>query len=283
MNISSHEKYLGDILQDNGKIDKTIEDRVAKGYGKVSEILAILSEVPLGKHRVEMGLHLRQAMFINGVLFNSDAWHGVTKTDIEKFEIIDNFLLKSIVKAHSKTTTVFTHLETGTLPISFIIASRRLNYLHNILKRNKSEMLLNVFKAQQEKPLKGDFIKLIEDDLNYLNEVYDENKFKSMSKNMFKKYIKNKIRDAAFKYLKNEQEQKSKVKNIKYTKFKIQKYLKSGLFSNYEVEILFKLRSRNIDVKSNFKTKYEKEINQNLQCRMKNCTEIEDQPHILKC
>ena len=90
-------------------------------------------------------------------------------------------------------------------------------------------MLLNVFKAQQEKPpLKGDFVKLIEDDLNLINEVYNENKFKSMNKNMFKKYIKNKIRDAAFKYLKNEQEQKSKVKNIKYTKFKIQKYLKSN-------------------------------------------------------
>ena len=64
MNRSSQEKYLGDILQDNGKLDKTIEDRVAKGYGKVSEILAILSEVPLGKYRVQMGLHLRQAMFI---------------------------------------------------------------------------------------------------------------------------------------------------------------------------------------------------------------------------
>ena len=59
--------------------------------------------------------------------------------------------------------------------------------------------------------------------------------------------------------------------------------MKSNLFSNYQVEILFKLRSQNIDVKSNFKTKYEKELNQNLQCRMKNCTEIEDQPHILKC
>ena len=38
-----------------------------------------------------------------------------------------------------------------------------------------------------------------------------------------------------------------------------------------------------IDVKSNFKTKYENKINQNLLCRMKNCTEIEDQPHLLKC
>ena len=67
----------------NGKIDKTIDDRVAKGFGKISEIIAILSEVPLRKYWVQMGLHLRQAMFLNGVLFNSEACHGVTETDIK--------------------------------------------------------------------------------------------------------------------------------------------------------------------------------------------------------
>ena len=76
-------------------------------------------------------------------------------------------------------------------------------------------MLLNVYKAQKEKPLKGDFAKLIEEDLNLINEIYNETKFKSMSKNKLKKYIKNKIHDAAFKYLKVEQEQKSKIKHIK--------------------------------------------------------------------
>ena len=47
-----------------------------------------------------------------------------------------------------------------------------------------------------------------------------------------------------------------KVKNIIYKKFTIQKYLMSNYFSNFEVEILNKLRSRNINVKSNFKTKF---------------------------
>ena len=55
------------------------------------------------------------------------------------------------------------------------------------------------------------------------------------------------------------------------------------MFSNYEVEMLFRLRSRNIDVKSNFKTKYEKESNSNLQCRMNNCNDIEDQQHLINC
>ena len=59
---SDREKYLGDILDKTGKIRATIEDRQKKGYGLVSEILAILNEIPLGQYKMEIGLHLRQAM-----------------------------------------------------------------------------------------------------------------------------------------------------------------------------------------------------------------------------
>ena len=43
MEESEEEKYLGDILLNNAKMTKTVEDRRAKGYGFVSQILAILS------------------------------------------------------------------------------------------------------------------------------------------------------------------------------------------------------------------------------------------------
>ena len=66
-------------MTDDGKINKTIEDRKAKGFVLISSILAILHEIPLGKFKIEMGLHLRQAMLINGILYNSEAWHGLTE------------------------------------------------------------------------------------------------------------------------------------------------------------------------------------------------------------
>lgn len=51
MEPSNHEKYLGDILTNDGKIQKQVEDRISNGRGKVSQILAILSEIPLGKFK----------------------------------------------------------------------------------------------------------------------------------------------------------------------------------------------------------------------------------------
>ena len=72
------------------------------------------------------------------------------------------------------------------------------------------------------------------------------------------------------------------IKNIQYKKFQIGRYLKSNLFTNYEVQTLSKLRSRNIDVKANFKTKYTFDNVEKLECSL-GCPEVEDQQHILKC
>ena len=76
---STKEKYLGDIVDESGKIKQTVEERRSKVFAIVNGILAILEEVPLGKYRMEIGLKLRQAMLLIGILYNSEAWHGITE------------------------------------------------------------------------------------------------------------------------------------------------------------------------------------------------------------
>ena len=82
MNEAQQEKYLGDFIDTSGTIRKTVEERKNKGYGIVSEIIAILDEIPLGRYKLEIGLKLRQAMLLNGILFNSEAWHAHCKKNI---------------------------------------------------------------------------------------------------------------------------------------------------------------------------------------------------------
>ena len=64
-------------------------------------------------------------MLINGVLFNSEVWHGIDDNDVHALEGIDEHLLRSLVKAHAKTPMEFLYLETGAIPIRFLISSRR--------------------------------------------------------------------------------------------------------------------------------------------------------------
>ena len=59
METSIKSKYLGDIIDNSGTIRANIDDRRAKGFAIINEILAILEEIPLGSYRMEIGLSLR--------------------------------------------------------------------------------------------------------------------------------------------------------------------------------------------------------------------------------
>ena len=82
---------------------------------------------------MQVGLILRDAMFLDGILTNCEAWHFISKRNIEELEIMDRSLLRFITGAHVKTQKGFLYLETGALDIEKIIAHRRMMYLQTIL------------------------------------------------------------------------------------------------------------------------------------------------------
>ena len=75
-------------------------------------------------------------MFLNGILHNSEAWHGLTDAHIASLESLDLALLKGILNSHAKTTKEFLYLECGVVPIKWIIIQRRINFLKHILSRD---------------------------------------------------------------------------------------------------------------------------------------------------
>ena len=65
--------------------------------------MAIIEEFPFGQHKLEVAMKLREAMLLNGILYNSEPWHGITQKHIKNLEAVDEALLRNILKAHSKT------------------------------------------------------------------------------------------------------------------------------------------------------------------------------------
>ena len=102
MKCSKQESYLGDIIHQSGKVRPNIEKRKSKGYGNISNILAMVNEIPFAHWKVEAGLKLRQAMLINGILFNAQAWQGIQLKDIILLEKVDEALLRWLLSAHPK-------------------------------------------------------------------------------------------------------------------------------------------------------------------------------------
>ena len=285
MKNSKQEKYLGDIVDCTGSIKATVQERISRGWGIISEIKAILSEIPLGKYKLEMGLKLRQAMLINGTLFNSEAWHSVSTEDIRGLEKVDEALLRYLLDCHAKVPLEFLYLESGSIPIRHILSSRRINYLQTILKRDPEELIRRIYEAQVLKPCDGDFADLVKKDLQSIGVPLDTEKIRNTGRQQFKTYIKQKVSLTAFRYLKNLQSGHSKIREIQYTKLNIQPYLLSQLFINNESKVLAALRSRTHEsFKSNFRNLY----GGNTECPLK-CWENgeipkqDTQQHILEC
>ena len=77
--------------------------------------------------------------------------------------------------------------------------------------------MLRIFNAQSESPLEGDFAKLIETDFELINEPFNKRLIASMNKKQFKKWVKSKIKKAAFNALIKDKvsDNNKKIQNIK--------------------------------------------------------------------
>ena len=273
-------KYLGEIVHKSGTTKANMKARQVKAHTIVAEVRAILSEIPLGKYRTEVGLQLREAMFINGVLFNSEVWQAATKTEIADLEKIDNQLLRTICKAHAKTPVEFLYLETGCVPLRYVIASRRLKYLHHIINREDKELIKRVYNAQKTTPSKGDFAELIKTDIKLLGDDMDEETIQRMTKTEFKTLVKQMINKAAENDLKEQQKTHSKLNLLKYDQLKIQSYMVDRRMTNSMVELMVGMRSSMVrGVTQNFVSSSVR-----TQCPMK-CrdTARDTQRHLLEC
>ena len=278
MHEASTETYLGDKIDISGKNNVNIAARVGKGFGRVKTILAMLKEAPLGWTKVKAGLKLRKAMLINGVMFNSESWHGVTKEDVRNLERVDEALLSGLVTGHAALPLPALYLELGVEPLRYIWACRRIMYLHTLLNRSNKEITKKVLNAQIVQPSKGDFCELVNRDIQMikLEKTYDE--IAQMKKTSLKILVKSKIQVAAFNYLMMEKQPKTKMDKIKYSKLQISPYLMTPLFKHKEAVQLFALRTRTVrGIQSDFGEMYVDK-----HCPLQ-CGDIDTVENILKC
>ena len=126
-------KYLGDIIQANGKNDRNIQERKIRGLAASSQIEQLLDDLCLGDYHFEAANILRSSLLLSSLLSNCEAWYNITKKEITELESVDETLLRKIFSAHSKTPVETLYFESGNTPVRFILMSRRLNFLKYIV------------------------------------------------------------------------------------------------------------------------------------------------------
>ena len=148
----------------------------------------LLEAIPNGKHRTKVGLELRQAWFLNSILLNMESWHNLRDEQLKELMVLDQYLIRKIIGAHSKVPVELLFLETSAIPIDFILTSHRLNYLHTIGSMGDNELTKKIYFAQK-KPIKGDWLHKIKEDLSKVNINMVESEIANIKKSIFKNLI----------------------------------------------------------------------------------------------
>jgi hypothetical protein len=275
---SNKEKYLGDIISSTGSNKPNLANRLSRGWGRVNEILGLVSEAPLGRWKIKSGLLLRKSLLINAILFNSEAWHNFSYNQIEAFEKIDESLLRGLVLGHSKLPVPALYLETGQVPIRYIMAVRRILYLQTILQRGPSELIKQVYLAQKEDPNTGDFCKLVDQDRLLIDCQLSDDQIESVSKYDLKVLVKRMAKQAAFKRLIAIKETKTKMDNLSYLdSFSPQPYL--DILTRKQSSLLMALRTRTVrGIRTDFGDLFPSK-----QCPLPGCLEPDSLSHTLVC
>ena len=198
MKTASSAKYLGDIVSEEGGTKDTIEKRRSEGWGKIAQIIGLLSEVTCGDYRIQIGLKLRESKLCSGLLCNGEAWSNITDRDMTRLEQVDSSFLRGLLGSHSKTVSCFLFLELGILKFRHILAMRRLIYHHHIITRDDKETIKKIYFKQKETNLKGDWYQNVKDDFKFIGEDICENTTSKYSKTEYRHHIKKKIQKAAF-------------------------------------------------------------------------------------
>ena len=105
----------------------------------------------------------------------------------------------------------------------------------------------------------------------------EDEEIQGLSKETFKNYVKSKVKINQLKQLNDMKKTHSKSEHLNCSELELAKYLEDPSFNTKQKQLLFKLRSRTLDVKANFRGQ-----NSDIMCI--SCGLFpETQSHLLQC
>ena len=208
------------------------------------------------------------------MIFNSEAWDNLTKSDIAQLQVLQMKFLKRTLQVPKSTPNCLVLLELGVIPIEFEIKSRQLNFLHHIITRDEQDPVRRCYNEQKKYPFENNWAKEMKETLGYLNLEQSEEDIAEMTKDQWKRIVDEKIRKAALEELLNQKSKLKKGSLIDEGEELSTKTYFEDLNAN-EARSYFKIRAEVSDIKTFRRYQYDDDI-----CRL--CgNETEDLDHIV--
>ena len=140
-----------------------------KLLGPLKQVKDMQEAMCLGPFYFDVALTLRNSLFLNGILTNLETSYGLSDTEIEQLEKIDEDLLRAILECPCSVPKEMLYLELGATPIRHIVMCRRLMFYHDILKQPSDSLLYKFYQAQSYNPNKNDWCLTLQTNITKLN------------------------------------------------------------------------------------------------------------------
>ena len=150
-------------------------------------------------------------------------------------------------------------LELGIMPLRYVIMTKRLNFLKYILCESTITMIRQVYDVLKQESRKGDFVNLVQKDLNEINLKMSDEEIQTLSNGKWKAMVKQKVKQAAFQHLFSESSSKEKTKHIVFDHFEMRKYLFINRSPSLS-KVIFAVRSGTLEIKEWTPWKYDDNI-----------------------
>ena len=124
--------YLGDIPSETASFEETIKARAAKAIGISTQIMSILKGISLGHFYFQIAVTLQESLFLNGILTNVKPFSPLKQKELKVLIKCDTDLMIKLLLNVNSFTYELLYIDTGKLPIEFIIVKKRLLYLWEI-------------------------------------------------------------------------------------------------------------------------------------------------------
>ena len=116
-------------------------------------------------------------------------------SDLEQLEEIDEQLLRKILEVGAGCPKEMLYLETGTIPIRFLVAFKRVMFLHYILNQDKDSLIYRILEAQVRNPSKNDWSETVKQDLEELGIENTFTQIKSLQQDKFRSVVSKAIEE----------------------------------------------------------------------------------------
>ena len=261
-------KYLGTTLNSKWNLDDHIKVIRGKAEAAYQTILGVAQDRHFKGIKMEVIWKLLEVCIVPIITYGAASWNA-NKANINELNRIQESIVKRILMTPTSTPNIAIYAGTGLLDMEHHEMKERINNERRINK-NDNRLLKRILNDRRSK-----WTKRNEEIMQELNLDPKVNR----SDYQFKRDLNRKTYDHMRKTRIQSAGEQSKFKHLTRDNqdypFSMKKYMRK--LTRLDASIVFKARSRMLEVKENFKTKHKGEI----KCRL--CKEADEtQKHILE-